>query len=189
MSYILRALKKAERDRRRDRPANLDTWNQEDWNPPDSAPRPPLKGWALLATGLVALLLTLGWLGYQLGTPSPPPASEQTETPTLNRPTKTTTPTPNTPPDANAPTTPNTPLNTPPTATANPTESATDPAPLPRFTGHMYFAENPALNRVFANGKSYRQGDQLAGYRIESIGKNEVILTRQGKKYPTPLNH
>lgn len=66
MSYILGALKKAEKDRKRDQALDLDSWDQDDWSRPgETHPDNNIILYAVLST-LMLVLILFAWLAYEL---------------------------------------------------------------------------------------------------------------------------
>lgn len=58
-----------------------------------------------------------------------------------------------------------------------------NPPDLPEFSGHIYFANNSRLSRVFSGSNSFREGETVGGYRIKSIREGEVLLDYQGQEF------
>ncbi len=52
------------------------------------------------------------------------------------------------------------------------------------ISGLVWGAENP---QAIINGKVFRIGDTIENARIESIGKNGVVVAFQGKKFTIPV--
>jgi len=55
-------------------------------------------------------------------------------------------------------------------------QPVTEDIDLPKFSGHMYFPANKTLSRVFSEGGSYKEGQQLGRFLVESIEELNVVL-------------
>ena len=148
MSYILDALKKAERDRLREDPKELDDFASSNWDPYQQ----PSKDWpkaliplACLVALAIAAVIYSGLL-TRPQTPAQQPILEASQPAPVARVIE--KPAPVSAPAAMPE----------PAAVPEP-----DVLPLPelQISGHMYMAEGSASNRLFANGGSFRQGDKL----------------------------
>jgi len=155
MSYILNALKKAEQDRRREDPKDLEDFTSARWDPYQQQPSSNKLVYILVA----ALLVLLGFAVAYLGFFSPPLQQSKVEpeivAPQLQEPT---------------PIEP----QVEDTVIAPPVE---DQVPQLSITGHMYFDFNSASNRVFADGKAYKEGDTISGdWLLLAIGTEGIEI-------------
>ena len=191
MSYILGALKKAERERKRDQPLQLEDWEQSHWPPPESSSGNRvwwISGLILLSLiGLILLWMQLSTNASRLSvteqTESQVDVSETADAPTITPLMSVSTPLPL--PLEKLPKEPQLQAVLVPSETENLTVEVEEP---PRFSGHLFFPDNSELNRVFSNGSSYRQGEIIDGYRIELIEEDEVLLTRGVENTRVRLN-
>lgn len=179
MSYILDALKKAERDRLREDPKELDDFASSNWDPYQPATESNSVKYLVLVIGFLALLLAL--VIYS-GSVSQVPATAKPgviATPQAEE------------------------LLKPEPLAAQPASKAADAEPLaqqiapagrkalPRLTisGHMYIAEGSSSNRLFANQRTFQAGDKidqhwtlvaikLQGYKIQSADRVETLPYR-----------
>ena len=176
MSYILGALKKAEKDRRRERSLDLNDWDQENWdNPAAKTKENHLLLWFVMII-LLLLILIIGWLAYQvmgqgsganLAQDSQPQYQAQLQS----------SPVTSQPPSTQVRESQNTQI-----VQTVQSASVAVSQELPEFTGHIYFAGNSHLSRVFAGSITYREGDLVSGYRIEQILESELVLSRAGEE-------
>lgn len=190
MSYILGALKKAEKDRRRERSLDLNDWDQESWdNPAAKSQDNHLLLWIMMVT-LLLLVLMIGWLAFKVMGDQHTPSVQTSSSAIYEAPVRQALPAPSTPQrqteDFNE--RPRAQVNQPTAASqdlevvaSTPTES------LPDFTGHIFFAGNSQLSRVFSGSVSYREGDTVSGYLIEDILEEELVLSRQGEEVRVDL--
>lgn len=168
MSYILNALKKAERDRLREDPKELDDFASPSWDPYEqSASSNRLRNGLIIGTiGLLLMALIVAGMGY-LDRPSLSNSQQLAEPPreVLTEPT---------------------PVNSPPAAAKieepESSEQLSTQIPLLMITGHMYFAEGSPSNRLFANDQSYRENDEIAnGWVLVKIGLQGIEIRSDDK--------
>jgi len=165
MSYILNALKKAERDRLREDPADLDDLVSPKWDPYQQ--RAGSNGWRYAAVVTVVALLLLAVNLYINPPWSQPPSVPQAVKPELQVPVPQ-------PVADKAPLDPVPQLSPPPESVAG--------IPQLAITGHMFFTEGSASNRLFANNLSYREGDSIEGdWMLVKIGA-EGFEIRSGER-------
>jgi hypothetical protein len=150
MSYILDALKKAERDRLREDPKELDDFASSNWDP---YYQPSKSDFPKYLFFLVCAIIVLGsWVIYSGITNLPQP--EQS---------------------------PEVATTAPPAM--EPVESPMkieQPPSLPdlQISGHMFIADGSASNRLFANGRSFREGDMLdTQWRLVAIGVESFSIS------------
>jgi len=156
MSYILNALKKAEQDRLRDDPKDLEDFASARWDPYEQ------KSTSNKTTLVLAffLLLAIGFavFVYINGSITLPqknqvildkqPIAEVVEQPAITR-----------EPEVEA-----------------------DPFALPvlEISGHIYFAQGSKSNRLFANDQSFKEGDLIAdGWRLTAIKLDGIEMAKQ----------
>lgn len=154
MSYILNALKKAEQDRLRDDPKDLEDFASSRWDPYEQ------KSSSNKTTLVLAffLLLAIGFavFVYINGSITLPqknqvildkqPIAEVVEQPAITR------------------------------------ELEVDPFALPvlEISGHIYFAQGSKSNRLFANDQSFKEGDLIAdGWRLTAIKLDGIEMAKQ----------
>ena len=178
MSYILDALKKAERDRLREDPKELDDFASSNWDPYQQAPQTSSAKYLVLVIGSLALLMGLViYSGSKAQAPNTvePEMIVTPQTEQLSAQTQS--------------------IEQPAPEVANPApEKQAAPAAekaLPQLTisGHMYIAEGSSSNRLFANQRTFRAGDKidqhwtlvaikLQGYEVGSADRVEILPYR-----------
>lgn len=177
MSYILDALKKAERDRLREDPKELDDFASSNWDPYQQTPTSNSTKYLVVAIG--ALLMLLGLIIYsgslpQLSSEIPRAALAEKELldipggladePRVEQALET---------------------EAPQQAVAELAPPVKKAPPQLRISGHMFIAEGSPSNRLFANQQTYRVGDKidqdwtlvairLQGYEIAFADRIEV---------------
>ena len=178
MSYILDALKKAERDRLREDPKELDDFASSSWDPYQQGPQTSSAKYLVLVIGSLALLMGLViYSGSKTQAPNTvePEMIATPQTEQLSAQTQS--------------------IEQPAPEVANPApEKQAAPAAekaLPQLTisGHMYIAEGSSSNRLFANQRTFRAGDKidqhwtlvaikLQGYEVQSADRVEILPYR-----------
>ena len=156
MSYILNALKKAEQDRLRDDPKDLEDFASARWDPYEQKSSSNKTALVLVC----CLLLTIGVAVFIYTNGSVPlpqknqvildkqPIAEMVEQPAI----------------------------------APQPIVETDPFALPvlEISGHIYFAQGSKSNRLFANDQSYKEGDLIAnGWRLTAIKIDGIEMAKQ----------
>lgn len=155
MSYILNALKKAEQDRLRDDPKELEDFASARWDPYQQQASTHRINY-ILAAGLL-LALVFGGLAY-LGVFSSSPQVVIDNSPVISQ----------APPIQST-------VEEQPVAQVEPVVLS---MPQLAITGHMYFEQGSSSNRLFANDQSYREGDLLVGgWVLVSIGLEGVEVS------------
>ena len=144
MSYILDALKKAERDRLREDPKELDDFASSNWDPYQQEPKSDVLKYIILLLCIIVAVIGLVIYSELLTRPQiqpQPPAAEITKQAPAPQPIR----------QSLAP------------APVNVSQPEPKSLALPelQISGHMYMAEGSASNRLFANSGSFRQGDKL----------------------------
>ncbi len=182
MSYILSALKKAEKERRRDRVIDLDRLHESDWNETESDQARSVPVFRVVLASVVLLCLIIsGWVATQVFRADEPVGSGTDSDLAIEG-----VPVTSTPDSAGAGAFATQPE---PATGRNPRpDPGTQLPPLPHFSGHMYFAEQAQLSRVFSGGATYRQGEYIGEYQIRAIDRREVVLVYAGNEYSVPLN-
>lgn len=150
MSYILDALKKAERDRLREDPKELDDFASSNWDPYYQPSKSDFPKYLFFL--VCAILVFATWIIYSGIVRLPQP--EQSSITAVTAP-------PVIEPAASS--------------TAVETPQAT---PNLQITGHMYIAEGSASNRLFANGRSFREGDKIdSQWTLVAIGVESFSIS------------
>lgn len=158
MSYILNALKKAEQERLRDDPKDLEDFASARWDPYEQKASSNKTVVALVFIALLAVSLALV---IYLGEFKPKLQEDQV---LLDKPPIATT------------------IDRPVAAPEPIVEE--DPFALPVFeiSGHIYFSQGSASNRLFANDQSYKEGDIIAGgWQLTAIGVDGVEMAKQNR--------
>jgi len=156
MSFILNALKKAEQDRLRDDPKDLEDFASARWDPYEQKPSSG-KTMVVLAFVFVAILSLV--LVIYLDVLQLPSQSNKSESDSVSI------------PEAIEEQPNQSPLFVEP-----------DPLALPilEISGHMYFAEGSKSNRLFANDRSFKEGELIAnGWRLAAIGIDGIEMAKQ----------
>lgn len=199
MSYILDALKKAERDRLREEADDIDDLSGSAWDPYTPAPPRRLVTRSMLSYGLIVLLLlAIGLaIGLYLEKRRVAAQLEALQMPSAGGRTQSELPAParvNTASIAGAaapaPLTATAPVaSVPPRRSASEVRSAVLAAPDWVISGTIYRAEGSSSNRVFVGANAWREGDQVdANWIVHRIGI-DVVELRAGErrvllKYP-----
>ena len=178
MSYILDALRKAERDRRQARVPSLGTMH--------ATPEEPRKAWPWIVGGVLALNV-VGLMGFVMLRDAPRPAALEAPRPAPERPATVTPPAPGKAAEAVAAR--GKPLAPVETAVASakpavppPAHSATArPDAPPRETDLklevLVYSANPEERAAYINGQRYREGQQVnPRFVIERITADSVVL-------------
>jgi len=173
MSYILDALKKAERDRLREDPKELDDFASSNWDPYQQAPKSnSSKTIIALACMIVVLAGLVIYSGLLNPVATPQILSEQefiksavgeraavdeavSERAVSQKAFE-------------------------PAQQNNQMEPTQKLLPLPelQISGHMYMAEGSPSNRLFANDGSFRQGEKIdANWTLDAIGINGIEVS------------
>ena len=169
MSYILNALKKAERDRLREDPKELDDFASANWDPYQQSPSSNRLRNSLIIGAIIALSIAVGAIGVayfstHLSTMESADIEPAILEPAILDSTATT------PEPANAQ-----PIDV--TEVSKPPQRSKAELPVLSISGHMYFAEGSPSNRLFANNQAYRQNDSIAeGWVLAKIGVDGVEI-------------
>lgn len=186
MSYILGALKKADRERRRASEVKIADWDQDAWE--DPTPVDHTARWLIgsVVAGLVVVSSVFGFVAYQVLEAVPQDSSISVEGNTLAMRDLEDVPVSER----------STVIDQQETFMEEPVEESADQVELqrqgqeppvtdgalPEFSGHLYFPGNPGMSRVFANSSSYKEGEIVNGYRIEQIGEQMLMLSKDGEQ-------
>lgn len=170
MSYVLDALRKAEKDRRNQPDLGLHNLDQDDWNkPPDSNKSSPFNIWVV---GILSSLVCISIVAFQFR----PVVIEEAETETLIVSEQGLPIVVDVEPIADSINL----LSESPAETIQPEsgENLATRISKFRFEGNLYIEGNPAGSRVFIDGGAYKMGDALEGdiYLVD-IGANSVTLS------------
>lgn len=184
MSYILGALKKADRERRRETEVKVADWDQDAWSDPTPADNTSRWLIGLATTGLILVLAVFGFVAFRV-LESVPQSQPHTAAEDAS---------PNISPDFPAADVATNEEQQLPVSAVDQRveegsfEGAADEASesvseaLPEFSGHLYFPGNPAMSRIFAGSSSYREGELINGYRVEQILEEQLVLSKDGEE-------
>lgn len=159
MSFILNALKKAEQDRLRDDPKDLEDFASVRWDPYEQ--KPSSNKLLIVFSVLVVLILSVVMLFYfidDIGFKQSNSMVKTVET-EIN-------------PEAVKP---KLILEQP---------QPIDPMAIPKLniSGHMFFAQGSSSNRLFANDQSYKEGDLVSnGWVLMAIELDGIKLKKNKK--------
>lgn len=169
MSYILDALKKAERDRLREQPKDFDDLTGAHWDPyqPTQSPRSVWSRGASVAVFAVAMVVgiyfTQQWMANSSLEPiviQERPLIPETELPMASSGEQEITIS-SEPEQADASEAPNSEISPPTVIVA----------------GYVYIAEGSSANRLFVGDGSLRQGDMIdSHWLLESINETNFVL-------------
>jgi hypothetical protein len=156
MSFILNALKKAEQDRLREDPKDLEDFASARWDPYEqkASSNKPL----MIFSAVVLLVLSVGVLFYLMndsGLKQNNSVVNAVETNTSS-------------------------VEIPESVITAQTQLI-DPMALPllNISGHMFFAQGSSSNRLFANDQSYKEGDLIAnGWVLMAIQLDGIKLKK-----------
>lgn len=162
MSYILDALKKAERDRLREDPKELDDFASSNWDPYQQPSKSDLPRYLFF---LAVLLLVMGALfiySRMLNLPQPTIDMVSVQQDQVS-------------------------AEAAPPAAVPPTGEKSLTLPQLQISGHMYIDEGSASNRLFANGRSFRQGDKIDEHWIlTNIGVEGIEINAAERRETLP---
>jgi len=156
MSFILNALKKAEQERLREDPKDLEDFASARWDPYEqkaSSNRP-----LMIFSAVVLLVFSVGVLFYLMsdkGFNQNNPVVNKVETNTA-------------------------PVDIPESVSTAQIKPV-DPMALPllNISGHMFFAQGSSSNRLFANDQSFKEGDLVAnGWVLMAIQLDGIKLKK-----------
>ena len=156
MSYILNALKKAEQDRLRDDPKDLEDFASARWDPYEqnssSNKTALVLAFCLLLAFAVAVFIYING-SVLLEQKNQVILDKQAIAEVVEQP-----------------------------AIAPQPKVEADPFALPvlEISGHIYFAQGSKSNRLFANDQSYKEGDLIAnGWRLTAIKIDGIEMAKQ----------
>ena len=158
MSYILNALKKAEQDRLRDDPKDLEDFASARWDPYEQQTSSNKTALILSLIALVALAVAVAIYmdGFK-------PLAQKTEILQSGKAVTQAIETQS--------------IEVKPTIEVYPYA-----LPVLDISGHMFFAQGSKSNRLFANDQSFKQGDLVAnGWRLSAIRIDGIELAKQGR--------
>lgn len=159
MSYILDALKKAERDRLREDPKQLDDFASSNWDPYQQVPTSKLPMALVLFCTLAAIMAFLIYSGMLSFEASGYQANQQ-----MAQTSMTQSPAPQKLPPQNV-------------QPVKPSVPRAKEIPNLIITGHMYIYEGSASNRLFADGRTLRHGDKIdTDWTLEVIGMDSYQI-------------
>lgn len=156
MSYILNALKKAEQERLRDDPKELEDFASARWDPYEqkASSNKPVIALVLILLLAVIFALLIYWLEFK-------PLPQNNEILPFKLPT---------------------PELVEQSANMTQPQVETDPFALPALdiSGHIYFNPGSKSNRLFANDQSYKEGDLIAnGWQLTAIRIDGIEMAKQ----------
>lgn len=160
MSFILNALKKAEQDRLRDDPKDLEDFASARWDPYEQ--KPSSNKSLIVFSALVVLILSVVVLFYfidDIGFKQNNSTVKTVET-EIN-------------PEA-----------VKPKQLIVEQPQPIDPMAIPKLniSGHMFFAQGSSSNRLFANDQSYKEGDLVSnGWVLMAIELDGIKLKKNEK--------
>ena len=181
MSYILNALKKAERERLREDPKNLDEFATASWDPYSE---PEKKGNTPVYILLALLLSVVVIAGYLYVTTSP----RQVTLPSTGTKQNAETKEPESMVPTNLPAVEQQGFDSGVRELDRPQER-TEPDSVPQvpevvITGHLFLGESSSLNRVFIADKSYQSGDSInSDWYIVSIGEGGILISSGDREH------
>ena len=180
MSYILGALKKAEKERKSDKPLDFDNWDKQEWTTPSESNSGSYLLVYVSGAVLVLMLVLLCWLAYKVVIkPEPvyvPEANHQAaETTQQVAPAKVIDVSEEEVQSVSEASQPE------PVQSVQP-EPGSRPA-LPSFSGHIYFSNNKSLSRVFSGADAYREGQEVGGYLVERIENRGFWVSFDGEEF------
>ena len=199
MSYILGALKKAEKERKSDKPLDFDNWDKQEWSTPSESSAGSYLLVYVSGAVLVLMLALLCWLAYKVvikpALVNMPEANHRLDETgqqavsagLIDVSEEAIQPVHIEPEDSPAPASPI--VRQPARAIRQPEPAQiAQPEPasrsvFPRFSGHIYFANNKSLSRVFSGADTYREGQQVGGYLIERIETRGVWVSLEGEEF------
>lgn len=196
MSYILGALSKAEKERKRDSGEELSDWDSKEWNAiePSSGVGAGLKIVALLVVALLAAIFVLLWV--LIGNLSSESVDSNPASPiqTVEQAALEVNPAiPNGAIDPKFRELEMAPelvddLEMTPNEIA--TESRALAPDIPVITGHLYVPTNESLSRIFAESGSFRVGHLFEdGLKLVSISEDQAIFEWGDQSYEIPLGN
>ena len=156
MSFILNALKKAEQDRLREDPKDLEDFASARWDPYEqkASSNKPL----MIFSAVLLLVLSVGVLFYLMNDSGLKQNNSV----------------------VNAVETNTSPVEIPELVITAQTQPI-DPMALPllNISGHMFFAQGSSSNRLFANDQSFKEGDLVAnGWVLMAIQLDGIKLKK-----------
>lgn len=189
MSYILSALRKAEKERKGGSQADADQWDAADWNSPATSSRTTwvFKLTVAVATLLLAAVVILLWLlmhplSESTDIESDIPSNDQVETIQLNTPVAG-------PVQLEIEEVPDSPSPELLQLSVSVEDFVGDPE-LPTITGHLYFPANESLSRLFGETGSYREGHVFQnGLTLKSISQTQAVFEYKGQMYELYLDN
>jgi hypothetical protein len=156
MSYILNALKKAEQERLRDDPKDLEDFASARWDPYEQ--KASSNKVAIIVIFISLVIVSAVLVIYQVEFQ---PLAEKTEALQDKSPA----------PQVFEYTT----NEVKPIAEIDPFA-----LPILEISGHMFFAEGSKSNRLFANDKSFKEGDLIAnGWQLTAIRIEGIEMAKQ----------
>ena len=182
MSYILKALKKAEHDRLREEPENLDDFVNSGWDPYEKKAQHSTRYWLPIVILVVAVGLFYGFSNLRPQIEIRPIATGSdigeavVASPTLEAVIE--TPAVIEKPAASS--------SNNSSVTAAP--EVTSSLPEVNITGHIFIRSGSRLNRIFVGESTYHVGDTLdSNWVIESINSDSLEIRSGTQTTELPL--
>lgn len=157
MSFILNALKKAEQERLRDDPKDLEDFASARWDPYEQKPSSNKKAMILVVISLIilslALLIYSGGLKFSAEKAQNFLDSQNTVE-----------------------------IDEQPAQIKSEVEPDPYALPMLNISGHMFFSQGSKSNRLFANDQSFKEGEIIDnGWRLTVIGIDGIEMTKQNR--------
>jgi hypothetical protein len=175
MSYILNALKKAEHDRKREEPEDLDDFVSAGWDPYQEAPKSGASYKLAVIIVAIAALLFVGFYSLNPGLQQAVEVVEEVVSDQLAEPSVEQQVAP---------------VLEEFVEEAIADEPAEEELQLPEVTiaGHIYIRSGSAKNRIFIGDKTYYVGDSIDGnWVIESINFDSLGIRSGALSSELPL--
>ena len=191
MSYILSALRKAERDRQQSDPVTAESFIAGDAPVGIDSDNRPVKGqWTVAVAVLTISVLALGLAALMLSERNAVPGERDVG----NRLTE------SKPIDYRVPVIEEKPVEPPPAtdkteekAAANnslpaPAQSSVQPLPTLNITGYIFFEDDPARSKLFVDGIVYRKDSRLGpGLILTGFERDRVEVSFEGRSREIPV--
>ena len=185
MSYILNALKKAEHDRLREAPEDLDDFVNSGWDPYEKTGQSSARYWLPIAIVMIAAGLFYGFSNLTAEAPTPVTEIEAPEAKPISEVAVEEKVVEGKVIEQSAvvdnPVVPSSDKITPVTAVNN-------SLPDVNITGHIFIRGGSRLNQIFVGDRSYHVGDTIDGnWVIESINSDSLELRSGTQTTELPL--
>ena len=180
MSYILNALKKAEHDRLREAPEDLDDFVNSGWDPYEKTRQSSATYWLPIGIVVIAAGLFYGFSSLKPETPAPIAEIEAPEAKPISVVAV----------EENV-VEQNAVVDNPVVASSDkitPATAAYNSLPDVNISGHIFIRAGSRLNQIFVGERSYHVGDKLdRNWMIESISSDSLELRSGTQTTELPL--